>query len=300
MRTFHRMLLLAALCAVNFCSNLSASILADALISFPAQTEYIENDNLAALRALPYYPTLRGKFSSESLDEARTVFQQLGISETQVEEVGIGSNANATYGDDAGTFSSKSPAVHSRLKRYAVKLLDTEMYCVGRATCVLFLEDWMVAFGTPNSLKTMLLTRQGVLTRLSTSSEAVRLLETGDKSAPVRGMLFGAQLQTALSDTLQQWFGKRIQSVKLPATVTGVGYSVTFGTTVHLRATLQCTSGAAAAFLAQTLNALSSLQSLTAPAVGSDNFAFERAKASSAGNRVHLEADAQRPDSKSK
>ncbi len=297
MRTVHK-LLFAACYAAILSASLDAGILGDALISFPGQTEYVEIDNLAALRGLPYYATLRGDFAGESLKEAQTVLRQLGISETQVEGIVTGSNAHATYGLATGTFSSKSPTVQSRLKRYSVKLLDTQMYCVGRATCVLFMEDWMAAFGRPDSLKTMLLTRQGVLPRLSTNAEAVRLLETGDKSAPVRGILFGSQLQSALSDTLEQWFGKRIQSVKLPATVTAVGYNVTFGTTVRLQATLQCTSDSAAALLAQTLNALSSLQSLAGPALSSDGFAFERAKASSSGSRVHLEADSQAPDLK--
>ncbi len=173
------------------------------------------------------------------------------------------------------------------------------MYCVGRATCVLFLEDSLVAFGTPDSLKIMLLARQGVLTRLSTNAEAVRLLETGDKTAPVRGIILGAQLQSALSSSLGQWFGKSAQSIKLPVTVIEIGYHVMFGTRVHLEATLQCTSNAAAALLAQTLNALSSLQSMTAPAVG-DGFALNRAKAWSVGSSLHLEASGQAPDAGSK
>ncbi len=295
-----RTVLLTALCAVTFCSNLRAGILGDALTSFPAQTEYLEDDNLAALRALPYYATLRNNFSGASLEEVQTVLRQLGISETGVGEIVTGSKADATYGLVTGSFSSKDPAINSRLKLYGAKLLDTKMYCVGRASCILFLEDSLVAFGAPDSLKLMLLARQGVLNRLSTNAEAVRLLETGDKTSPVRGILFGAQLQSALSDTLQQWFGKRMQSMKLPATVTGVGYDVTFGTLIRLRATLQCTSATSAGLLAQTLNVLSSLQPLATPVHSSNGFAFERAKALSTGSRIQLEADASSPNSKRK
>lgn len=155
-----------------------------------------------------------------------------------------------------------------------------------------FLEDWMIAFGTTESLKSVLLARQGVVTALSGNIEAVRLFETEDKAAPVRGVLFGTDLQSALSNTFQQWFGKLVQSVRFPADISGVGYSVTFGTTAHLRATLQCSSRNGAAFLAQTLNALSLLQSMTASSAGGgDNFAFERAKASAADRRVYLQAD---------
>ena len=287
-----RTLLTAVICSAAFCSTLGASILGYALTSFPTNTDYVEVDNLAALRALPYYRALRGRFSGESLQEAQTVLFQLGISEAQVEEIAIGSNANATYGLAAGTFSRRDPAIKARLKLYAVKLFDTDLYCVGRATCVTFLEDWMVAFGTPESLKSVLLARQGVLTALSGNTEAVRLFESEDKAAPVRGVLFGDDLQSALSKTFQQWFGKLAQSVKFPAAISGVGYSVTFGTTAHLRATLQCSSRNGAALLAQTLNALSLLQSVTASSAASrDSFGFERAKASADGSRVSLAAD---------
>lgn len=288
-------LLLAAFGAVSFCSNLHAGIIGDALFSFPGQTGYLEDDNLAALRKLPYYAMLRNEFSGEPLEEARIVLGQLGISEAQVEEVVTGSNTKATYGLATGTFSKSDPAVKTRLKRYETKLFDTQMYCAGRATCVLFLEDSVAAFGKPDSLKAMLLARQGLVSRLSTNSEAAGLLDAADRSAPIRGILFGKELQSLLANTPEEWFGKQIRSMNLSGTVTAIGYDVKFGAKVRVDTTVECSSATAAGLLAQAVNALSSFRSI-APSLFSGNaFTFERAQASAVGSRIYMTVDAKEP-----
>lgn len=109
MRIFRYALILIATLATPFCSGARAGVIGDALLSFPTRTEYVEDDNLAALRSLPYYGDLQGRFSGKALDEAHTVLNQLGVPDAQVEEVVTGSNANLTYGVATGTFSTRAP-----------------------------------------------------------------------------------------------------------------------------------------------------------------------------------------------
>jgi hypothetical protein len=139
-------------------------------------------------------------------------------------------------------------------------------------------------------LKKILQARDGVSTRLTSNSDAVQLLNSTDRAAPVRGVLFGGQLRAAVSNLLPDWSGLNIDRSRLTSTVTGVGYSITFDGKAHLTATLECASGTAAAILSQMLSALGALQSVTAPA-GAAGQTFEKVHVSSAGNRVHFQAD---------
>lgn len=86
--------------------SLQTAMVADASFSFPAQTQYVENDNLTELRKLPSYNTLRQNFSGRPLEEAKAVLGQLGVQEDQVQEIVTGSDSAAFYRLVAGTSSS--------------------------------------------------------------------------------------------------------------------------------------------------------------------------------------------------
>ncbi len=67
-----------------------AGIVGDALFSFPAQTEYLEYDNLVALRKLPNYNTLRKEFSGKPLEEARIVLASSAFQRTRYKKLSAG------------------------------------------------------------------------------------------------------------------------------------------------------------------------------------------------------------------
>ena len=143
-----------------------AEIISQALLSFPAQTQYLEYDNIARLRNLPDYPALRQRFSGKPLEDARVALRQLGIREDQVQEVVSGSSSSAFYVLIAGTFSEASAKRHAT----ATKLLDTHAYCPGKSGCVVFLEDSLAAFGTPSELKDIVQAHEGLIGRAQRQS----------------------------------------------------------------------------------------------------------------------------------
>lgn len=283
------------LLAVCLGMPLYAGIIDDALLSFPANTEYLEYDNLSSLRTLPKYSTLRQEFSGKSLDEARIVLAQLGIEESQVQEIVITSTTNVFEGLIAGQFSAESVSKNPKSRRYAARLLDAQVFCMGRETCVVFLEDSLAAFGSFAQLKNMLLTRQGAHVRLSSNSDAVRLLNATDRNAPVRGMLFGEQLRAAISNAFRDWSGLKADSASLTGTISGLGYTVTFDGKAHVSAAVECASRSAATLLSQTFSGVAALQSLAAPMLSND-VRFQNVRVSSSGNMMYFRADTAIPD----
>ncbi len=282
-----------AILFLAFCFSLKANILGEALLSFPDGTEYFEYDNLTELRRLPSYPELRKNFSGPALEEARSVLGALGIPEEQVQEVITGEGtSNEFFGLLSGTFSARLATAGLKARRYGAKLLDTEVYCVGRGTCVVFLEDSLAAFGSVARLKNMLEVRRGILLRLSANRNAVRLIDTTDRNAQVRGMLLGARLQSTITSALKEWSGRSLKPSELGVSVRAMSYSVHFDTEAHVSAAVECESATQASLLSHTLGALSTLQTLASPVMsGVAGLGLEHVKSSSSGDMVYLQAD---------
>ncbi len=187
---------------------------------------------------------------------------------------------------------------NTKNKRYATKLLEAQAFCTGRETCIVFLEDSLAAFGPLDQLRNLLLTRQGAMMRLSQNSDAVQLLNGTSHAAPVRGVLLGQQLQAAVSNAVHDWSSGNVQGSRLASTVTGIGYSVAFDSKEHVSATIECTSGTAAALLSQTVSALGMLQSATASVVGAKTgLPFDKVQVSSSGKLIHFYAEGALPSS---
>jgi hypothetical protein len=260
-----------------------AEIISQALLSFPAQTQYLEYDNIARLRNLPDYPALRQRFSGKPLEDARIALRQLGIREDQVEEVVSGSSSSAFYVLVAGTFSEASARRHGA----PVKLLDTHAYCPGETSCIVFVEDSLAAFGTLSELKDIVQAHAGIISRVSANRNAVTLMNDTDRRAPVRGILFGGQLSSSVSDMLKESLGWNRDWSGLSSNVSAIGYSVQFDTKTHVSATLDCTSRTSAAVLVQMLNALSALQPASMP--------LQNLRVSANGNVIDLKADTPLP-----
>lgn len=278
----HNLLLTALACCTS--TTLHADIIADALLSFPARTEYFEYDNIRSLRILPNYTALRQNYSGKSLDEAKMVLNQLGIEEGQVDEVVSGSGSSTSYGLFSGTFSVVSAAKNGRLKGLAVKLPATQAFCAGKETCIIFLQDSLAAFGSVDRLKEMLEARQGAMPRLTSNRSLVALLNSVDQRAPVRGILCGSQLKASLSELLQEWTGWKTDWSTLSGNLSGIGYAVIFDSKAHVSAKLECTSRTAAVVLLQMLSALGAVQSAA-------NAPFQNLQVSSSGNFIFLRVD---------
>jgi hypothetical protein len=242
----------------NFAASAAhAQIISEALSVFPAQTESLEYDNLAALRALPNYETLRQQFSGKPLEQAKATPAKLGIPEDQVTEMALGSTRGALYGLLGGAFSGSAAIKFAARKSILpLKLEDTHMFCPGAGTCIVFLEDWLAAFGSPGELKAMLEGRQGITASLGSNARFVRMMDNSDALAPVRGVASGNQFDSLISGGLREKTGMDLNWAQFSSSISLVGYSLTFEGKAHVRATLECKSSFAAAILKQILAAL--------------------------------------------
>jgi hypothetical protein len=291
MRNWQRNLaigMLAAACG----SSLRADLLSEAVLCFPAQTEYVEYDNLATLRTLADYNTLRQRFSGKPLEDAKAALARLGIQESQVHEVVTGSSANGFYGVVAGTFSGDAAASSARNKGLGTRVEDSHAFCPGSGTCIAFLEDSLAAFGSIGQLKEMLEARQGIVARLSSKRGVVALLTATERNAPVRGLVYGGQLRSEVADMLNDWTGWNRDWSTFSANVSAIGYGVRFDSKTHVSATLECTSAATAGLLRQMLSVLGGMSGGNAP--------FQNLQVASSGNNVDFKVDTALPGAAAK
>jgi hypothetical protein len=271
---------------------LGADLISEAILSFPAQTDYVEYDNLNSLRTLPQYGTLRERFSGKILEEAKTTLAQLGIEETQVQEVVTGANSNRFFGLATGTFSGRAAARTSTAKRLASPLLRTEAFCSRRGTCVVFLEDSLVAFGSLTSLKEVLEAEEGISARFSSNADGASLLTNTERRSPVRGVLLGNQTKNAIADFFPGWNSWKKYLPQFSNDVQSVGYSVDLDSKAHVKATLRCSSVSSAAMLARLLGAFSSLNAVAQPLMNSSGTApFQLQQVSSVSATIYLQVD---------
>jgi hypothetical protein len=286
MFNWQRSLPLAVL-ALSAATTLRADLISEALLCFPAQTEYVEYDNLEALRTLPDYNILRQRFSGKPLEDAKTALGQLGVLEIQVHEVVTGSNATGFYGVVAGPFSGEAATSNAKRNGLGIKVGENQVLCPGGGTCIVFLEASLAAFGSLDQLKEMLETRQGIKARLSSKRDAATLLTNTDRYDPVRGIVLGKQLHSDVADMLNDWTGWKRDWSTLSGNVTAIGYGVRFDSKTHVAATLECSSKASAGVLLQMLNALGSLGGGSAP--------FQNLQVSSSGTNIDFKVDTALP-----
>ncbi len=281
------------------CSTVQAEIIAESLLSFPAKTESVEYDNLYALRRLPNYAALRQRFTGKPLEDAKAALGKLDIEENQVHEVVLGNSSDAFYGLMSGAFSATAANKSAKKNRIWPRVVNTErVYCPKGTSCLVFLEDSLAAFGTFDQLKLILEARLGSIARLA-SNRTLSVLMNGTQSrAPVRGVVYGGQLNAVLADTLLDQSGLNLDWKKFSSNISALAYSVFMDGKAHVAAKLECTSTATAALIRQVLSALAGVESV-ATKVGKDpaSMPFENLQVSTSGNLVDLKMDTPLPTS---
>ena len=274
--------------------QLRAQILAEALSDFPPQTELLEYDNLAQLRALPNYDALKQRFTGKQLERLKTALTKIDLPESAVDEIVMASSPAGFYGLISGTFSGAAITQNAVTKGCAfLTVEDNKILCPTAEMSVLFLTKSLAAFGTSAEIKRMLEARRGAAPRFSTNLSLVHLLNQTERDAPVRGVSSGSQLTASLVDAMQGGSSLDIDWSRLASNISAFGYSVKLDSKAHVAATLQCKSPATAAILRQTLGALSALQSVAAKAGASAP--FENLQLSSSGIFIGLQMDTPLP-----
>jgi len=273
-------LLLAACC-------LRAEIISEAMLAFPAKTESIEYDNLYELRRLPNYSALRQRFAGKQLDDAKAALVKLGVAESQVHEIVMGTSPAGFYGLVAGTFSSAQAMKSAQKNGIWPHVADNEkIFCPKNTSCVVFLGESLAAFGPLDQLKTILETRLGVNPRLSSNAKVSSLMNSTQSRFPVRGVVYGNQLNSVISDALQDGSGLHIDWSQFTSNISAFSYSVSMDSKAHVVAKLLCKSPTTAGVLRQMLGMLGK--------VGGTG--FQNVEVSTTGDLVDLKMDTALPN----
>ncbi len=292
-------IVLTVFLATGTSDRLDAEIVSEALLLFPAQTESLEYADLASLRSVPSYATLRERFSGTVVQQARLALSKLDIQEEQINEMVIGSMPGTFFGLMAGTFNGSVAARIAVRKGISTSMVSHDaIICPGAGICLLFLDDSLVAFGTSSRLKTLLEARQGIITRLNSNRSLVALMNKTEAGAPVRGIAYGSQIGAILANAFQDVSVKDIDWTQYSSTVRAFGYSVNLDNKAHITASIECLTSTAAAALGQMLVVFARTQSLAAQS--SNDIAvtpFQNVKISWSDRTIDLKMDTPLPSS---
>ncbi len=185
------------------------AILREALATFPTKTVRVEYSGLGTLRTLPIYVNLRQRLTGPRLQGMETSLAQLGIRESDIDELMLGWQTSGKtldlFGLAVGRFNARDIA-----DRAAAMTLSSTMvaglpvYCLqasGAGTCVVALEDTLGAFGTLPTLTAMLEARNSGAPTLNSDSHFVALTGEASKNVPIWGVAVGP----AVEDWFKGW-----------------------------------------------------------------------------------------------
>ena len=223
------------------------------------------------LRSIPDYSALRQRYEGPRLREMENSFSQLGIQESDVDELVLGwrvvNEQWDFFGMTSGRFDKsalEARAVSMNLAR--VDLGDSRAYCLGSdgtANCLVLLENSLGAFGQLDSLRAMLQARGEQATSIGSDSGFGSLMKEAETNSPIWGVAKGA----AVSDWFQGWLPNQ-EGMKLDWTqafkgVDGLTYSVKPGNTVKLNVRMTCHTSNDASNLRLVFDGLKMFQQLS-------------------------------------
>jgi hypothetical protein len=296
------------------CSLGAQEIVKQALAGFPARTFRLEYSNSSKLRTLPNYASLRQHYLAPRLRKLQESLAQLGIQESDVDEVVLGWQAAATakpagpepgdpggsassmdlYGLAAGRFNAQALAAGASARGLApTTAAGHEIYCLGSeagSTCIVLLSNSLGAFATLDSLSSILEARQGKAPGLNSDARFTSLLNQVKTEAPVWGVAAGP----AVADWFRTYMPSQDNKLQLDwsqafNTVEDLVYSVDAGDKVRLDVNLDCTSAAEAMNLRQVLNGLRAFQQMAWQAQHPNQpNPFEALEVNSSDRRVNL------------
>ena len=247
------------------------TLLSQALSSFPQDTIRIEYSHPSILRALPDYSALRQRYEGPKLQELETSFAQLGIQESDVDELMLGWRVKdqtwSFFGLTAGRFDGQALAARATSQRLtAYKLGDLTAYCAGNsgsANCVVVLSDSLGAFGTLDSLRAIMEARAGQLPALGSERKFTQLLNQAEARDPIWGVAVGP----AVPDWYQGWMPNqsdlKVDWVQAFKPVESLIYGINPGETVHLDIAMDCATASDAQNLKTAFDGLRLYQQLS-------------------------------------
>jgi hypothetical protein len=245
-------------------------LMGEALTSFPAGTIRVEFTSPAKLRTLPDYATLSSRYVGPGLKRLEDNLSQLGIQQDDVDEIVMGWQAKGAEmslsGLARGRFDGKAIAGHATAQGIAASPLSgTSAYCFGAGageTCIAILGDSLGAFGTLDSLSTILKVRVGDTPNATSDSGFSKRVDDARADAAIWGVAVGP----AIADWFKGWMPNQ-GNVQLDwkqtfQSVDALSYSVQATDKVRLNVKLDCTTSQAAGSLRQVMEGLKLVQQM--------------------------------------
>lgn len=252
----------------NLCAQ---ELVREALSSFPTDTIRMEYSHPTVLRALPNYSALRQKYEGPRLQELENSFSQMGIQESDVDELVLGwrvvDQQWGFYGLTSGRFDAKAMAARAASQGLAPEAVgDLKAYCLGSkpaANCMVLLGNSLGAFGSLDSLQAMLDARSGKAPGIGSDNNFVKLVSQAGTKTPI----WGAATGPAVSDWFQGWMPNqadlKLDWAQVFKSVEALTYSVDPGSTVRLSVAMTCTTREAASSLQHAFDGVKLFQQLT-------------------------------------
>ncbi len=247
-----------------------ASLVDDALASFPPQTVRVEYSSPTKLRALPNYAKLRERYLGPRLAKLESSLSDLGVVETDVDELVLGWRSAAEsmdlYGFAKGRFNSSVIAERAKARNLEPETIaGRTAYCLEAglaASCIVLLDKSVGAFGTLGTLTALLDARAGAAPALRSNARFTNLL----KLARTETSIWGVALGPAATDWFKSWMpGQKNVQLDWSRVFQGVEalvYSVDASDKVQLSLKLDCASPEIATSLRQMLEGLKLAQQL--------------------------------------
>jgi hypothetical protein len=242
----------------------------EALSSFPAGTAAIEYSRPATLRALTDYATLRERYMGPWLKELETSLKQLGIEESDVDELILGwafeGSKKELYGLATGRFDPKVLGDRAAERNIAPESIGGKTgYCLGaglETPCVVLLGGNEGAFGTLAALSEMMDVRNGARPSLGSDAKFVKVVAEARTEAPIWGISTDGAIAAWFKGWMPSQGNIQLDWNQVFQGVDALSYSVDAGNDVQLHLELYCNSPEVAVSLRQVLEGLKLAQQL--------------------------------------
>jgi len=236
----------------------------DALASFPLGTVRLEYSSPARLRTLPDYAILHERYLGPSLRTLEGNLVNLGIQESDINEIVLGWVPGASgltlEGLASGHFDPQAMARQAAAQGIAATPIgSTSAYCFGSsatATCVAALEHSVGGFGNVDALRALVSARGGEMPGLASNPSFTALVDKQRKDTPIWGVAVGSAIEDAFKSWMPAQKNLPLDLTTVFKNVESLVYSVQPTDRVRVKVEMNCTSDAVAGNLRQGFDQL--------------------------------------------
>jgi hypothetical protein len=245
-------------------------LVAKALSSFPADTIRLEFSSPETLRKLPNYASLREHYMGPRLKELVDSMAELGVAETDVDQLVLGWDANGSdlnlYGFAGGNFQASVLDARAAERNLPPQQIGGKTgYCLGAglaSQCVVVLSPTEGAFGTLVTLSQIMQTLNGGGDSIGSNDSFARAVKQEQSGAPI----WGVAVASAVASWFKGWMPRQssvdMDWSKVFEGVDALGYKIQTGSEIQLDLEMFCKSTEYAASLRQMLEGLKLAQQI--------------------------------------